>query len=138
MVIALYVLYLAACTVLTVIVGVALARSGRVVMGGLLHDDRLADAVSRLVVVALYLLNFGYVALTLGAPGQPGTPGKELTFLSVKLGEELLVLGALHLASLIVFARIRRRQRLADGEQAAPSPWLAPPRPRTGAGSRAS
>jgi hypothetical protein len=138
MVIALYLFYLAACAVLTVIVGVALARSGRVVMGALLHDDRLADAVSRLVVVALYLLNFGYVALTLGAPGPAAKPGKELGVLSVKLGEELLVLGALHVASLIVFARIRRRQRLADGEPPAASQWLAPPRPRASAGSRAS
>jgi hypothetical protein len=87
--------------------------------------------------VALYLLNFGYVALTLGAPGRSAAPGKEVSVLSVKLGEELLVLGALYLTTLIVFARIRRRQRLADGEPATP-PWVVPPRPRAGAGSRAS
>jgi hypothetical protein len=105
-------------------------------MAALFGDERLADAVSKLVIVAVYLLNFGYVALTLGASGHVASPHQALGILSVKLGEELLVLGGLHLTSLIVFARIRRRQRLASSEPA-PSPWLVQ-RPRTGAGSRAS
>ncbi len=136
MVIALYVFYLATCAGLTFAVGSALGRSGRVVMTALIGDERLAGAVSQLVVLALYLLNFGYVALTLGASAHVGTPVKALGILSVKLGEELLVLGALHLTSLIVFARIRRRQRLS-GSEPVPPPWLVQ-RPRTGAGSRSS
>lgn len=136
MVIALYVFYLATCACLTFAVGSALGHSGRVVMTGLFGDERMAGAVSRLVVLALYLLNFGYVALTLGASAQVGTPVKALSILSVKLGEELLVLGALHLTSLIVLARIRRRQRLS-GSEPVPPPWLVQ-QPRTGAGSRSS
>jgi hypothetical protein len=136
MVITLYLIYLAACAGLTVAVGLALARSGRVVMTALFGDERLADAVSRLVVLALYLLNSGYVALTLGASPGVGTPARALDVLSVKLGEELLVLGGLHLTSLIVLARIRRRQRLS-GSEPPPPPWLAQP-PRAGAGSRTS
>lgn len=134
MVIALYVGYLAACAGLTVVVGAALARSGRVVMAAVSGDERVADAVSRLLVVAVYLLNFGYVALTLGAPGHVATGAQALGILSVKLGAELLVLGALHVASLLVFARIRRRQRLPAGESA-PPPWLGQ-RPRTSAPTR--
>lgn len=137
MVIALYVGYLAACTGVTVAVGAALGRSGRVVLVGLLGDDRQADAVSRLLVVTLYLLNFGYVALTLGASG-PVTSGQQaIGVLSVKLGEELLVLGGLHVASLVVFARLRRRQRPPTGRSGSAPPWAAP-RPRADAGSRPS
>lgn len=135
MVIMLSFCYLAACAGLTVVVGSALARSGRVVMAAVLGDERLADAVSRLVVLALYLLNFGYVALTLGAIARITTAAQAVGVLSVKLGEELLVLGALHLTSLIVLARIRRRQRLSGGE---PPPWLAQRPPRVGSGSRSS
>ena len=136
MVIVLYLLYLAICTGLTVAVGSALARSGRVVMTAMFGDERLADAVSRLVVLALYLLNFGYVALTLGVSTHVTTAAQALSILPVKLGEELLVLGGLHLMSLIILARIRRRQRLS-GSEPAPPPWLVQ-RPRTGAGSRSS
>jgi hypothetical protein len=137
MVIALYVLYLAACAALTVTVGVALARSGRVVMAALFDDERLADAVSRLVVLALYLLNFGYVALTLGGTAHVTTAAQAVGVLLVKLGEELLVLGGLHLISLIVLARIRRRQRLA-GREPGPPPWLVQAPPKVGAGHRSS
>lgn len=137
MVIALAVFYLATCAWLTFAVGSALGHSGRVVMTALFGDERLADAVSRLVVLALYLLNFGYVALTLGATAHVTTAAQAVGVLSVKLGEELLVLGGLHLTSLIVLARIRRRQRLSGGEPAPPPPWLVQ-RPRTGTGSRSS
>jgi hypothetical protein len=136
MVIVLYLCYLATCAGLTFIVGSALGRSGRIVMTSLFGDERLAAAVSRLVVLALYLLNFGYVALTLGATAHVTTTKQAVGVLSVKLGEELLVLGGLHLTSLIVLARIRRR-RLSGSEPAPQPPWLAQ-RPRTGAGSRTS
>lgn len=101
MVIAFYLGYLVACTGVTIAVGAALGRSGRVVMTGLLGDERQADAVSRLLVVTLYLL----------------------------------VLGSLHLASLLVFARLRRRQRPPASQSGAAPPWAAP-RERAGAGSR--
>jgi hypothetical protein len=136
MVIALYLGYLATCAGLTVAVGSALARSGRVVMTAVFGDERLAGAVSRLVVLALYLLNFGYVALTLGASAHIRTAAQAVGILPVKLGEELLVLGGLYLTTLIVLARIRRRQRPAGSEPALP-PWLVE-RPRAGSGSRSS
>jgi len=137
MVIVLYFLYLAACAGLTVTVGSALARSGRVVMTAVFGDERLADAVSRSVVLALYLLNFGYVALTLGAITHVTTAAQAVGVLSVKLGEELLVLGGLHLTSLIVLGRIRRRQRLS-GSEPPPPPWLSQRPPKVGSGSRSS
>ena len=136
-VLTLYMLYLAACAGLTIVVGSALRRSGRVVMTAVFGDERLADAISRLVVVALYLLNLGYVALTLGAAGHVTSVTRAFGILSVKIGEELLVLGALHLASILVVARIRRRLRPPADEPRAPGPWLAP-RQRTGAGTGAS
>jgi hypothetical protein len=137
MVIVLYFFYLAICVGLTVTVGFALARSGRVVMTALLGDERMADAVSRLVVLALYLLNFGYLALTLGATAHIRTAAQAAGILSVKLGEDLLVLGGLHLISLIVLARIRRRQRLS-GSEPAPPPWQVQRPPKVGSGSRSS
>jgi hypothetical protein len=137
MVIALYLGYLVACTGVTIAVGAALGRSGRVVLIGLLGEDRQAEAVSRLVVVTLYLLNFGYLALTLGASGHVTTARQALGVLSVKLGEELLVLGSLHLASLVVLARLRRRQR-PPARQSGSEPPRTASRPRAGAGTRAS
>lgn len=80
-------------------------------------------------------LTVQYIALTLGASDHVTSSRQALGVLSVKLGEELLVLGSLHLASLLVFARLRRRQRPPASQSGAAPPWAAP-RERADAGSR--
>jgi hypothetical protein len=108
-----YVIYLLISIGLTVGVGRALTRSGRIfladVFGG---NESLADAVNRLLVVGFYLLNLGFVTLTMRTSGDIGSARQGLQLLSVKIGEVLLVLGALHFANLAVFARVRGRTRI--------------------------
>lgn len=114
-----YAAYLAASIGLTVIVASALSRSGRVyladVFGG---DDGMAAAVNRMLVVGFCLLSLGYAALTLRTSADIRGPGQAIGVLSVKVGEELLVLGALHLVNMMFFTRLRRRQ--AGGRPGAP------------------
>jgi hypothetical protein len=106
-----YAAYLAVSIGLTVAVASALSRSGHVflchVFGG---DEGMAGAVNRMLVVGFYLLSLGYAALTLRTSGQIRGPAQAVDVLSVKVGEELLVLGALYLFNIAVFARFRRRQ----------------------------
>jgi hypothetical protein len=110
-----YLIYLLISIGLTVGVGWALARSGRTflldVFGG---NEALAEAVNRLLVVGFYLLNLGFVTLTMQTSGNIDSARQGVQLLSVKIGEVLLVLGALHFANLAVFARIRGRARAAD------------------------
>lgn len=100
---------------LTVAVGWALARSGRVFLreayGG---NADLAEAVNRLLVVGFYLVNLGFVTLTMQTSGTVADAGQALRLLSVKIGEVLLVLGALHFANLAVFARWRGRAQARE------------------------
>lgn len=107
-----YAAYLLISAALTIAVASALSRSGRVfltsVFGG---DEKLASAVNRLLVVAFYLLSFGFIALTLPATGQVAGARQAVSVLSVKIGEELLVLGGLHLLNMLFFTRLRRRRR---------------------------
>jgi hypothetical protein len=109
------VIYLLISIGLTVGVGWALARSGRVflldVFGG---NADLAEAVNRLLVVGFYLINLGFVTLTMQASGSITDAGQGLRLLSVKIGQVLLVLGALHFANLVVFARWRSRAQARD------------------------
>jgi len=115
-----YAAYLAVSIGLTVIVASALSRSGRVylaeVFGG---DDGMAAAVNRMLVVGFCLLSLGYAALTTRAPGQIRGPGQAIGVLSVKLGEELLVLGALQLVKIALVTRFRRRRQDACWQQSA-------------------
>jgi hypothetical protein len=102
-------LYLTISFALVAIVGQALSRSGRAFLGAVPGgQDGVADAVSRLLVVAFYLLSLGFIALTMRVWSRVGSAAHALQLVSVKIGELLLVLGVLHLAGTVVLARLRR------------------------------
>jgi len=106
-----YAAYLAVSIGLTVVVASALSRSGQVLLAHLFGGDSgLAGAVNRMLVVGFYLLSLGYVALTVRTSGPITSAGQAIGVLSVKVGEELLVLGALYLLNIVLLTRFRRRQ----------------------------
>ena len=123
---AIYSAYLGISVLLTIAVGWALGHSGRVFLTSVFGDERLAGAVSRLVVVGFYLLNLGFVALTVSTSGQITSDRQAFGVLFSKVGAELLVVGALYLATIVFFTRFRRRQRPGTD----PAPGQAPPPPR--------
>jgi hypothetical protein len=127
--------YLGISLLLTVAVGWALARGGRVFLTSVFGDDRLAGAASRLLLVGFCLLNLGFVALTVSTSGQISRPRQAFGVLFSKIGAELLVLGVLYLAAIVLITRFQRRQRPAPGP--APSPAPPPARQTGGPGSPA-
>jgi hypothetical protein len=129
-----YVVYLLISVALTVFVGSALSRSGRIflldVFGGQVAP---AQAASRLVVVGFYLLNLGFVTLTMRMSGEIGGARQVIQVLSVKIGEVLLVLGGLYLANIGFLTRLRRRAQANTYQQVLPEgsrPEPPLPRPR--------
>ena len=109
-----YAAYLTVSIGLTAIVASALSRSGRVYLAGVFGgDEGMAAAVNRMLVVGFCLLSLGYAVLTLRTSAGIHGPGQAVSVLSVKVGEELLVLGALLLVNMMFFTRLRRR--LAEG-----------------------
>ncbi len=120
-----YAAYLLISTGLTITVAWALSRSGRVFLASVFGGDQnVADAVNRLLVVAFYLLSFGFITLTLRTSGEITGVRQGISVLSVKIGEELLVLGALHLVNMLFFTRLRRR-RPGPYQPAGPGPRQA-------------
>jgi hypothetical protein len=122
-----YAVYLAVSVALTIAVGSALSRSGRVFLTSAFGGDAgLARAVSRLLVTGFYLLSLGFIALTVRTSGQIAGPGQAFGVLFAKIGVELLVLAALQLATMVIFTRFRRRQRPGPdpvpGHDPAPGP----------------
>jgi hypothetical protein len=125
-----YLAYLLFSAALTLVVGQVLARSGRLFLldavGG---SDSAAKGISTLIVVTFYLISMGFVALTLRASGDSLTAGQAIQLLATKIGEVLLVLGALYLAGIVTLTRLRRRLRL-QAEPGAPvgDPMTSPAR----------
>jgi hypothetical protein len=131
--VATYVVYLLISVALTVWVGRTLFRNGRLFLVDVFDgNERLADAVNRLLLVGFYLLNLGFVTLFLRV--QDDVVGLRGSFdtLSVKVGTVLLVLGAIHLGNVYIFNRIRRRGSIGRQEvpPVEPNVW-APPRAGT-------
>jgi len=107
-------LYLTISLALVAVVGRALSRSSRAFLGAVPGgQDGVPEAVSRLLVVAFYLLSLGFIALTMQVWSRVGNAAQALQLVSVKTGELLLVLGALHLAGTAVLARLRRARSWA-------------------------
>jgi hypothetical protein len=120
-----YLAYLLVSTGLTLLVGQVLSRSGRLFLLDVLDgSDGAASGISRLNVVTFYLISLGFVALTMRTSGSSVTARQAIELLATKIGEVLLVLGALYLASIVVLIRLRRRLRVQA--QASPAPSAGP------------
>jgi hypothetical protein len=108
-----YLAYLLISVGLTFAVGQVLSRSGRLfLLDALGGSDGAASGISRLNVVTFYLISLGFVALTMRTSGGSVTARQAIELLVTKIGEVLLVLGVLYLASIAVLTRLRRRLRV--------------------------
>lgn len=105
-----YLLYLAISIAMTVWVGRTLFKNGRVfLVDAFSGNEKLADSVNHLLIVGFYLINFGYVSLKLKTDARPETTIDLIEGLSVKIGINLLVLGAMHFFNLFLFSRLKKK-----------------------------
>jgi hypothetical protein len=105
-----YILYLLISVVLTIVTATILARSGRVFLTHMLGgDEALGGAISRLFAVGFYLLNLGFVILAMRDTGSVHSTQQAVQVLATKLGEAVLVIGALHLVNVFALTRVGRR-----------------------------
>jgi hypothetical protein len=119
-----YLAYVLLAVPLTLWVGHALYRNGRVFLLDVFDgDEDLASAVNSLLVVGFYLVNLGYVLVALRVGTEVRSMQTAVEALSVKLGAVALVLGAIHLTNVYVLSRLRRRA--VQGARGAD--WARPP-----------
>lgn len=126
-----YVAYLLLALPVTIWVARTLHTNGRAFLVDAFHgQEALADSVNHLLVVGFYLINLGWIVMTLRTREPVETVRSAIELLSDKIGTVLFVLGLMHFLNLFLFSRFRRRalERLAD----APPPvgptafWKAP------------
>jgi hypothetical protein len=108
-----YVAYLLVSIGVTVWVGNTLYRRGRVfLVDAFQGSEDVAESVNHLLVVGFYLINIGYVTITLRSGVTPVDARQSIELLSDKIGLVLLVLGVMHFFNLYLFSRVRRRARV--------------------------
>jgi len=109
-----YVVYLILSINLTIWVARTLHKNGLVFLVDVFSGNReLAQSVNHLLVIGFYLINLGYVSLTLKIGYNIANTQVAVEALSWQVGKVLVVLGLMHFFNLFIFSRIRRRAALA-------------------------
>ena len=121
-----YLVYLLISVSLTVWVARTLYKRGAIFLVDAFHGNtELADSVNHLLVVGFYLINVGFVSLTLKTAAIINTSRSAIELLSDKMGMVLLILGGMHFFNLYVFSRIRRSAQ-GPRRPVTPNPPVAP------------
>ncbi len=118
-----YLGYLGIAVPITIWVARTLHKNGRAFLVDAFHGHQeLADSVNHLLVVGFYLINLGWIVMTLHSRGDLYDARAAVELLSDKVGTVLFVLGIMHFFNLYLFSRFRRRAM----ERVPPTP-AAPP-----------
>ena len=105
-----YLAYLLVSITVTIWVARTLHRNGRAFLVEAFHGQEvLADSVNHLLVVGFYLINVGWIVMTLRTTQELETARAAVELLSDKIGTVLFVLGLMHFFNLFLFSRYRRR-----------------------------
>ena len=105
-----YGLYLVIAIAMTIWVAHTLATNGEVFLIQCFgQNEQLAKSTNHLLVVGFYLVNLGFITLTLSFAGEPQGWPEMIRFLSGKVGLAVLVLGAMHFFNMHAIARFGRK-----------------------------
>lgn len=105
-----YLLYLAITLAITIWVAHTLSKNGIVFLEQCFgQNETLARSTNHLLVVGFYLVNIGFITLTLSLGSEPHTLAEAMRFLSAKVGLAVLVLGAMHFFNMGAIARFGRK-----------------------------
>jgi flagellar biosynthesis protein FlhB len=113
-----YALYLLITIAITIWVARTLSKNGIVFLEQCFGQDaQLARSTNHLLVVGFYLVNIGYITLTLSLGQEPVTMTDAIRFLSSKVGLAVIVLGAMHFFNMGAIAQFGRKVNAWLAEQ---------------------
>ena len=117
-----YALYLTITIGITIWVARTLSKNGEVFLIQCFgHNGELAKSTNHLLVVGFYLVNIGFITLTLALGAEPVTITDAIRFLSGKVGLAVIVVGAMHFFNMGAIAHFGRKVNgwLIENEKAA-------------------
>ena len=105
-----YAFYLLITIGITIWVARTLSKNGIVFLEQCFGQDaELARSTNHLLVVGFYLVNIGFITLTLSLGAEPVTMTDAIRFLSSKVGLAVIVLGAMHFFNMGLIAQFGRK-----------------------------
>jgi hypothetical protein len=105
-----YALYLTITLGITIWVARTLSKNGEVFLIQCFgHNEILAKSTNHLLVVGFYLVNIGFITLTLAIGAEPTTLTEAIRFLSGKVGLAVIVLGGMHFFNMGAISHFGRK-----------------------------
>lgn len=105
-----YALYLLITIAITIWVARTLHDNGEIFLIQCFgHDAELAKSTNHLLVVGFYLVNIGFITLTLSLGAEPRSYTDAIRFLSGKVGLAVIVLGGMHFFNMGAIAHFGRK-----------------------------
>ena len=105
-----YALYLAITIAITIWVAHTLSKNGEVFLIQCFgHNADVARSTNHLLVVGFYLVNIGFITLTLSLGAEPKTMADAIRFLSGKVGLAVIVLGGMHFFNMAAISHFGRK-----------------------------
>ena len=105
-----YGLYLVITIAITIWVARTLSRNGEVFLVQCFgHNAEVARSTNHLLVVGFYLVNIGFITLTLSIGAEPTSVPEAIRFLSSKVGLAVLVLGGMHFFNMSAISHFGRK-----------------------------
>jgi uncharacterized membrane protein len=119
MVLGSYATYLVISIAVTIFVAQTLRSNGRAfLIDAYTGNQRVAVALSHLLIVGFYLIGLGYVAIALNHGTHPADLVQAVDVTSHKLGGVLIILGIIHFITFKIFTSMRRRALNGNAKQA--------------------
>jgi len=105
-----YALYLLISVAITIWVARTLSKTGEFfLVQGFGHNADIARSTNHLLVVGFYLVNIGFITLTLSIGAEPTTIPETIRFLSSKVGLAVIVVGGMHFFNMSAIAGFGRK-----------------------------
>ncbi|WP_123868156.1 hypothetical protein [Chryseobacterium lactis] len=107
-----YIIFLAISSYITVDVGRRCYRAGKAYLKYLLHDEGLCLTINRILLGCYYLLNLGYIALSLTFWEKISTIEETVITTAIRIGGIVIILCLLHYVNIFTLYFLRKKLTL--------------------------
>lgn len=105
-----YCYYFIVTSIVVLYVGAVLYKNGRpFLINTFAGNTSTADAINKLLLAGYYLVNIGYIIITLKIWDKVESSLEMIHVLSFKIGFIIITLGIMHLFNIIVLLRINKK-----------------------------
>ncbi len=104
-----YILFLGISSYITIDVGKRCFNSGKVYLEYLIKDKDFCLTVNRILLGSYYLVNLGYIAISLSFWGRISNMEELLSAVSTRIGTIVLILCVLHFTNMTTLYILRKK-----------------------------